>query len=144
MKLKKMLEKLGVFSEAYDDTLEKGQLSSTKEEQEAYIEAWETLKEDVGEHKKPSITTFVETNNFAIQPKNLTKFPHYFAEVPNFTHLDIYMVSEMFKLNSYQHHCLKKVIAAGKRGGKDTVKDLQEVIATVEGWIEAIEANKVL
>ena len=84
------------------------------------------------------------TSTSKVSPKNLTKFPHYFAEVPNFTHLDIYMVSEMFKLNSYQHHAVKKLVAAGKRGGKDTVKDLREVIATVEGWIEAIEANKVL
>ena len=78
-----------------------------------------------------------------VTPKNLAKFPHYFAKVPNFTHLDIYMVSEMFQLNSYQHHCLKKIIATGKRGSKDQVKDLQEVIATVEAWIEVIKSEEV-
>jgi len=79
----------------------------------------------------------------AIVPKNLTKFPHYFAKVPNFTHLDIYIVSEMFKLNSYQHHSLKKLVAAGKRGSKDQIKDLQEAIATIEAWIEVIKSEEV-
>ena len=76
-------------------------------------------------------------------PKNLAKFPHYFAKIPNFTHLDIYMVSEMFKLNSYQHHAVKKLVAAGKRGSKDQVKDLLEVIATVEGWIDFIKSEEI-
>lgn len=134
MKLKKMLEKFGVFSETYDDKLEKCQLSSTKEEREKFKQAWETFKKDKIEELKPDR---VKT------PKNLTKFPHYFAKVPNFTHLDVYMVSEMFKLNSYQHHIVKKAIATGKRGSKDQVKDLQEVIATAEAWIEVIKSEEV-
>lgn len=78
-----------------------------------------------------------------IVPKNLTTYPYYFAKVPNFTHIDIYHISEMFKLNSYQHHGVKKLIAAGNRGSKDRIKDLQEVIATLEAWIEFIKSEEV-
>jgi hypothetical protein len=47
------------------------------------------------------------------------------------------MVSEMFKLNSYQHHAVKKIVAAGKRGDKDKEKDIKEAITTLEAWLEA-------
>jgi len=94
----------------------------------------------------PVSSTTTETKQAQITkpttPKNLTKFPHYFAKVPNFTHLDIYMVSEMFKLNSYQHHAVKKLVATGKRGSKDQVKDITEAIATLEAWIEVIKSEE--
>lgn len=93
---------------------------------------------------KPVIFTEVtkEATKDIVTPKNMATYPHYFAKVPNFTHVDIYHISEMFKLNSYQHHMVKKTIATGKRGVKDQVKDLQEVIATANAWIEAIEAGE--
>jgi hypothetical protein len=151
-KIRKCLKE---FGETLLEEEDEDQLSSTKGERESYKQAWETFKEEssvakelreqlefIEELKKIPVEKPVETFERNI-PKNLTKFPHYFAKVPNFTHLDIYMVSEMFGLNSYQHHAVKKLVATGKRGTKDQVKDLQEAIATIEAWIEAIKSEKV-
>jgi hypothetical protein len=194
---KKMLEKLSIFSEEYENKLEQGQLSSTKEQLESFKElkkipiekATENFERKIGEQFDYEGTTlevvpdtephcsgcffvekgcedsrdirgsctymarkayesvkFLEVSKKPVTlkiPKNLIKFPHYFAKVPNFTHLDIYMVSEMFKLNSYQHHAVKKLVATGKRGAKDQVKDLEEVIVTVKAWIEVIKSEEV-
>ena len=122
--------------------------SASQEEKEHFEKMWESFKnkkesfgakelreqlELVEELKK----TPVERWDSRKVPTNLAKFPHYFAKTPNFTHLDIYMVSEMFGLNSYQHHAVKKILAAGKRGAKDKEKDIKEVIATLEAWLEA-------
>jgi len=136
---KKILEKFRIVSkkpttnEAIKEALRS--IFGTKKESSGAKELREQL-EFVEELKKVPI-------KLPIIPKNLTKFPHYFAKVSNFTHLDIYMVSEMFQLNSYQHHIIKKAIATGKRGAKDQVKDLEEVIATAEAWIEFIKSEEV-
>jgi Domain of unknown function (DUF5664) len=46
MKVKKILEKLGIISDEFDEMLEEGQLSSTKEEREAVEIYWTTFQEE--------------------------------------------------------------------------------------------------
>lgn len=52
-------------------------------------------------------------------------------------HVDVYDVIRAFNVVSGpMQHALKKVLAAGQRGHKDTLQDLKDIIASVEREIE--------
>ncbi len=63
-------------------------------------------------------------------------YSHYFRESPSFT-IDVYRILQMFEVSDpCIQHALKKVLAAGKRGAKDTEKDVQEAIDALLRWQE--------
>jgi hypothetical protein len=60
-------------------------------------------------------------------PANQPLYPHYFREVTNVTHVDVYWLLRAWDVSDpCVQHAVKKLIAAGRRGAKDKVKDLKE------------------
>jgi len=61
---------------------------------------------------------------------------HYFKDVSQLDTIDVYRVLELFNVaNPCIQHAVKKLLVAGGRGaGKDTNKDIQEAIDSLERW----------
>lgn len=68
-------------------------------------------------------------------------FPQYFKQIPkDWEFADIYRVDELFPINlpgaSRLYHARKKLMIPGVRtGGKSAYKDVQEAVATLQGWL---------
>lgn len=79
-----------------------------------------------------------------IKPANAEKYPHYFPEVPQrVTHIDVYRVLKMFGVDdACLQHALKKILCAGRRGAKDSNKDVQEAIDALNRYLEMVEEDK--
>lgn len=68
---------------------------------------------------------------------NAKDFPHYFKDVSNLSHVDVYRVLLLFGVTDpCLQHAAKKLLCAGSRGGKDQAKDIEEAIATLRRWQE--------
>lgn len=69
-----------------------------------------------------------------------SKHSHYFKDVTNLTELDVYRVCDLFKVDDPSgalQHAIKKLLLPGQRGaGKDRIKDLKEVIDSVQRRID--------
>lgn len=61
-------------------------------------------------------------------------YAHYYKKVPNL-YIDVYRVLDAFEVSDpCVQHAIKKLLAAGKRGSKDAVKDINEAIVSLERW----------
>ena len=70
------------------------------------------------------------------------KFSHYFKSVQGLEAVDVYRVLELFEVhNPCIQHAVKKLLVAGGRGGKDTAKDIDEAIASLQRWREMREED---
>ncbi len=69
-------------------------------------------------------------------------YPHYYKPVPtDATHVDVYWVLDTWEVRrSAVAHAVKKLLCAGKRGGKDEVADLIEARRSIDRAIELIGA----
>ncbi len=69
------------------------------------------------------------------------QFPEYFKQIPkNWEFADIYRIDELFPIHlpgaSRLYHARKKLMIPGVRtGGKSAYKDIQEAVATLQGWL---------
>ena len=65
-------------------------------------------------------------------------FSCYYKLIPlGTTHVDVYRILRMFDVTDPSiAHAVKKLLAAGKRGEKDTAKDVAEAIASLERFQE--------
>lgn len=74
-------------------------------------------------------------------PANQPLFPHYFVEVPlDVTHVDIYWVLKQWQVTDpCVQHAVKKLFAAGRRGAKDTQKDLTEARDSITRALELMD-----
>lgn len=71
--------------------------------------------------------------------KHREKYPHYYKKVPG-EYIDVYRVIDLFEISDpCIQHAIKKLLAAGKRGAKDTQKDVREAIVSLERWQEMRE-----
>jgi len=61
----------------------------------------------------------------------------YHREIKKGVSVDVYDVLSAFEVvNPAMQHALKKMLAPGKRGAKDTIQDMQEAIQSIERAIE--------
>ena len=69
---------------------------------------------------------------------------HYFKDVSNLKHIDIYRVLLLFAVTDpCLQHAVKKLLCAGNRGVKDELKDVQEAISSLTRYLEIkTEDNK--
>ena len=69
---------------------------------------------------------------------------HYFKDVSNLKHIDVYRVLILFGVTDpCLQHAIKKLLCAGNRGVKDELKDVQEAIASLTRYLEIkTEDNK--
>ena len=62
---------------------------------------------------------------------------HYFKDVSNLKHIDVYRVLLLFGVTDpCLQHAIKKLLCAGNRGVKDELKDVQEAIASLLRYLE--------
>ena len=60
---------------------------------------------------------------------------HYYKEVRNLTHIDVYRVLELFEVvDPAIQHAVKKLLCAGGRGAKCQGQDVQEAIDSLARW----------
>lgn len=71
------------------------------------------------------------------------KHSHYFKPVPaGVTHVDVYRVLQMFDVTCPAlQHAAKKILVAGGRGAKDTRKDVQEAIDTLQRKLAMLDED---
>jgi len=66
----------------------------------------------------------------------------YHREIKKGVMVDVYDVLNAFEvINPAMQHALKKMLAPGKRGAKDTIQDMKEAIQSIERAIE-LEGDK--
>lgn len=63
------------------------------------------------------------------------KHSHYYRKCP-YPVIDFYRIADLYKISDPNiQHCIKKLLAAGMRGGgKDIFHDIQDVIDTLTRW----------
>lgn len=70
-------------------------------------------------------------------PQLRDKYPHYYVDVSHLEYIDVYRVLRLFKIKDPEiAHAVKKLLACGLRGFKDSHKDVLEAIDTLKRWIE--------
>lgn len=75
-------------------------------------------------------------------PANAERYPHYYRSVSHLTHIDIYRLLDLFEVtDSAASHAIKKLIAAGRRGAKDALTDLNEARDTIARRIEMLHED---
>jgi len=69
---------------------------------------------------------------------------HYFKDVSNLKHIDVYRVLLLFGVTDpCLQHAVKKLLCSGQRGVKDTQQDVQEAITSLLRYLEMkTEDNK--
>ena len=71
--------------------------------------------------------------------EQVRKHRHYFKDVSNIAEIDVYTVLKLFEVTDpCLQHIVKKALCAGKRGHKDMMGDLQNIVDTA---IRAVELN---
>lgn len=88
---------------------------------------------EVTEEVKPALTN--------IKMKAPAKHAHYFKPVP-YSEIDIYRVHALFEVDDPSgalQHASKKILMAGKRGGKDRYKDICEARDTLQRKIDMLD-----
>ncbi len=72
------------------------------------------------------------------QESERRKHNHYFKDVRNLDYIDVYRVLDLFEVKDpCLGHAVKKLLVSGNRGGgKDTYRDIQEAIDSLERYKE--------
>jgi len=74
----------------------------------------------------------------------MKKFNHYFKDVSHLEVIDVYRVLSLFEVaDPCLQHAIKKLLVAGKRGVKDSTKDIQEAIDSLERKLDMIEEDSI-
>ena len=112
----------------------------TNENKQDYLDAIEEEKVLTDTNKELSERVEVIARNgndgehYAELENNKSK---YHREIKKGVFVDVYDVLSAFEVvNPAMQHALKKMLAPGKRGAKDTVQDMQEAIQSIERAIE--------
>lgn len=93
--------------------------------------------------KRKALTMLRLHNHYNPKKRQTSKFaeqyPHYHKDVSNLETIDIYQflaLMEMEDPSTCLGHALKKIAAGGKRGAKDTKKDILEAINSLHRYLE--------
>ena len=91
-------------------------------------------------HTQPEELPFVDSlNDQYAEIEQVRKHSHYFKDVSNIAEIDVYTVLKLFDVTDpCLQHIVKKALCAGKRGHKDMIEDLQNIVDTA---IRAVELN---
>ena len=71
------------------------------------------------------------------------KHSHYKKDVRHLDYIDVYRIIELYELHDpcFQH-ALKKILVPGARGHKDLIKDINDIIDTMQRKLEMIVENE--
>lgn len=71
------------------------------------------------------------------------RYQHYFKDVSSLDNIDVYAVLSLWGVECHATgHAVKKLLNAGQRGHKDTLKDLTEAQHSIDRAIELLELKK--
>lgn len=113
----------------------------------AFAHSFTTERIETKEHKEPNplwktaiISRAEQEAKDAVMPAVAAeprKHNHYHKSVVGLESIDVYRVLELYGVTDpcFQH-AIKKLLVAGGRGAKDTAKDIQEAIDTLQRWQE--------
>ena len=88
---------------------------------------------------EPFLTPETTLNDQYAEIERVRKHRHYFKDVSNIAEIDVYAVLRLFEVTDpCLQHIVKKALCAGKRGHKDMMEDLQNIVDTA---IRAVELN---
>ena len=88
---------------------------------------------------EPFLTPETTLNDQYAEIEQVRKHRHYFKDVSNIAEIDVYAVLKLFDVTDpCLQHIVKKALCAGKRGHKDMMEDLQNIVDTA---IRAVELN---
>ena len=91
------------------------------------------------EQDDPFLTPETTLNDQYAEIEQVRKHRHYFKDVSNIDEIDVYAVLKLFEVTDpCLQHIVKKALCAGKRGHKDMMEDLQNIVDTA---IRAVELN---
>ena len=91
------------------------------------------------EQDEPFLTPETTLNDQYAEIEQVRKHRHYFKDVSNIAEIDVYAVLKLFDVTDpCLQHIIKKALCAGKRGHKDMMEDLQNIVDTA---IRAVELN---
>ncbi len=91
------------------------------------------------EQDEPFLTPETTLNDQYAEIEQVRKHRHYFKDVSNIAEIDVYAVLKLFDVTDpCLQHIVKKALCAGKRGHKDMMEDLQNIVDTA---IRAVELN---
>ena len=91
------------------------------------------------EQDEPFLTPETTLNDQYAEIEQVRKHRHYFKDVSNIAEIDVYAVLKLFEVTDpCLQHIVKKALCAGKRGHKDMMEDLQNIVDTA---IRAVELN---
>jgi hypothetical protein len=83
---------------------------------------------------------YAEPEFVSAQPE---KHNHYFKNVSHLNYIDVYRLIELYDITCpVQQHILKKSLAAGKRGAKDQVRDVQDIADSANRWLQMREEDQ--
>lgn len=89
------------------------------------------------------VTNFID--EFEFLREGVTKHSHYFKDVSDYKEIDVYALCKIFEIDDPSgctQHAIKKLLVTGKRGHKDRLRDLQDVVDTVKRLIELETGNE--
>ena len=71
------------------------------------------------------------------------KHTHYKRDVKHLNYIDVYRIIDLYELHDpcFQH-ALKKILVPGARGHKDLIKDINDIIDTMQRKLEMIAENE--
>ena len=98
------------------------------------------LRDMVNQYQdEPFLTPETTLNDQYAEIEQVRKHRHYFKDVSNIAEIDVYAVLKLFDVTDpCLQHIVKKALCAGKRGHKDMMEDLQNIVDTA---IRAVELN---
>ena len=94
-------------------------------------------REEIQEIYKPSDFGASSLNDQYAEIEQVRKHRHYFKDVSNIAEIDVYAVLKLFDVTDpCLQHIVKKALCAGKRGHKDMMEDLQNIVDTANRAVE--------
>ena len=97
------------------------------------------LRDMVNQDQDEPFLTPESLNDQYAEIEQVRKHRHYFKDVSNIAEIDVYAVLKLFDVTDpCLQHIVKKALCAGKRGHKDMMEDLQNIVDTA---IRAVELN---
>ena len=89
-------------------------------------------------HTQPEELPFMDSlNDQYAEIERVRKHRNYFKDVSNIAEIDVYAVLKLFDVTDpCLQHIIKKALCAGKRGHKDMMEDLQNIVDTATRAVE--------
>ena len=133
----------GMVKTFYKDDFRSFFNENTDGQWEDRSETWIGRKDPVilwQRHTQPEELPFMDSlNDQYAEIEQVRKHRHYFKDVSNIAEIDVYAVLKLFDVTDpCLQHIVKKALCAGKRGHKDMMEDLQNIVDTA---IRAVELN---